>query len=273
MHSRLQRRVQRYGWDRAAAHYETGWRKSLAKVQERVLVLADVERGEQVLDVACGTGLVTFPLAYLTGSSGLVLATDLSDEMVRRVREEAGRQGMAQIRAFRADAEDLGGLGDGSMNLVTCALGLMYFPDSLQALREARRILKPGGRAVFAVWGARTGCGWAELFPIVASRVRTEVCPLFFRLGTGATLSRELVKVGFEVTVEERFSTDLPYPDAESAANAAFVGGPVALAYSRFDETTRNEARAEYLASIDRYRTDAGYAIPGEFVVVAALRR
>jgi hypothetical protein len=56
----------------------------------------------------------------------------------------------------------------------------------------------------------------------------------------------------------------------DAAIGAAFVGGPVALAYSRFDEPTREGAHAEYLASIEPHRRGVGYAIPGEFVVARA---
>ena len=57
------------------------------------------------------------------------------------------------------------------------------------------------------------------------------------------------------------------YQSAADAADAAFVGGPVALAYSRFDESTRAAARDEYLQSIAAYRVGEGYRVPGEFVV------
>ena len=62
------------------------------------------------------------------------------------------------------------------------------------------------------------------------------------------------------------------YDCAQAALDAAFKGGPVALAYSRFDADTRDRAEAEYLASIDRYRNGSGYRIPGEFVVASAWR-
>ena len=53
---------------------------------------------------------------------------------------------------------------------------------------------------------------------------------------------------------------------------AAFAGGPVAMAYSRFDDETRAEVHAEYLASIEAFRSQKGYRIPGEFVVVRGVR-
>lgn len=267
MDDRLQRRIQRYGWDKAAASYDAGWRASLAPVQARLLDIAAPAPGEHVLDTACGTGLVTFPLAEAVGPTGCVIATDISDAMVERVRKDAAHRGLTNIEAFRADAEALDRLQDNTFDLVTCALGLMYFPDPIAAMREVRRVLRPGGRAVFAVWGARKNCGWAEIFPIVDARVKSEVCPLFFRLGTGSVLAHEMEEAGLTVVAEERLTTLLPYPDADAAADAAFIGGPVALAYNRFDTDTKAETRAEYLASIAAYRAGGGCDIPGEFVV------
>jgi hypothetical protein len=127
--------------------------------------------------------------------------------------------------------------------------------------------LKRGGRGVVAVWGARSKCGWAEVFPIVDRRVESEVCPLFFQLGTGESLRMDMEAAGFAGIQVDRISTVLEYASPADAIGAAFVGGPVAMAYSRFDERTREEAHAEYLESIARFKTGAGYAIPGEFVV------
>ena len=77
-------------------------------------------------------------------------------------------------------------------------------------------------------------------FPIVDSRVESEVCPLFFQLGTGDALRYAFELGGFTDIRIERLSTILEYETAEDACGAAFAGGPVALAYSRFDERTRD---------------------------------
>lgn len=267
MDPRLQKRVQRYGWDKAAAAYETGWKDSLADAQKELLRMADATSGEHVLDVACGTGLVSLPLAEAAGPNGRVVATDISDKMVDSVLQAADARGLTRFDAYRADAEALDMVPDASFDLVTCALGLMYVPDTAKAMDETFRVLKPGGRTVFAVWGERAKCGWAEIFPIVDARVKSQVCPLFFRLGTGSTLAQEMSMAGFVDIQTRRLTTDLPYPNCRSALDAAFVGGPVALAYDRFDDATRAVVHSEYIASIAAYRSGNGYRIPGEFVV------
>ncbi len=267
MDPRLQRRVQRYGWDRAVDHYERHWARQLEPAQRRLVDMAALRTGEQVLDIACGTGLVTFSAAEDVGTEGKVLATDLSGEMIDAIRTDATERDITNVAFERMGAEELD-LADESFDVALCALGLMYVPDPMQAMREMHRVLVSGGRAVAAVWGARANCGWAEIFPIVDSRVSTEVCPLFFQLGTGASLEAAFQGAGFVDIAADRFATLLDYPSEEEALGAAFAGGPVALAYSRFDERTRDEAHAEYLASIEPYRNGRGYRIPGEFVVV-----
>ena len=72
MEPALQRRVQRYGWDKAASYYETSWHKQLLPAQEKLLQFANVQAGEKVIDIACGTGLVTFEAAKITGDKGFV---------------------------------------------------------------------------------------------------------------------------------------------------------------------------------------------------------
>lgn len=269
MEPRLQRRIQRYGWDLAAADYEALWQAQLAPAHRALMALAAPRPGEQVLDVACGTGLVALAAAEAVGPQGRVLGTDLSDHMVDAARERAVQRGVGQLGFARMDAEQLA-LPDGGFDLALCALGLMYVPEPAQALREMRRVLRPGGRVALAVWGERARCGWSAVFPIVDDEVRSEVCPLFFRLGKQDALARLCAEAGFERIVQQRLESTLQYADGEEACGAAFVGGPVALAWSRFGGETRLRVQARYLAAIEPWREGGGYRIPGEFVVVAA---
>jgi ubiquinone/menaquinone biosynthesis C-methylase UbiE len=264
MEAKLQRRIQRYGWDKAASYYESSWQAQLEPAQTRLLEMAHLRPGDRVLDVACGTGLVSFRAAQAVGDRGSILGTDISDGMIELARSRAP----ANVRFERMDAEQLQ-LENESVDVVLCALGLMYVPDPRKALAEMLRVLQPGGRAVAAVWGQRSRCGWADIFPIVDARVKSEVCPLFFALGTGDRLAETFRQAGFDDISSATLDTRLRYSSAEEACRAAFVGGPVALAYSRFADDVRAQVHAEYTASIEPHRTTDGYAIPGEFVVVA----
>jgi ubiquinone/menaquinone biosynthesis C-methylase UbiE len=271
MDPRLQLRVQRYGWDKAVEYYEPLWREQLAPATSRLLELAALHPGEYVLEVACGTGLVTLPAADAVGSTGRVLGTDISQGMVEAAAARAASRGASNVSFARADAEGLD-VDEATFDVALCALGLMYVPDPVAALSRMRLALKPGGRAVQSVWGKRNHCGWAEIFPIVDARVKSEVCPMFFHLGTGDALQYAMDKAGFENVTVDRLSTILYYNNDEDALGAAFAGGPVALAYSRFDDRTRAQAHAEYLDSIAPYKKNGGYEIPGEFVVARGTR-
>jgi ubiquinone/menaquinone biosynthesis C-methylase UbiE len=271
MEPRLQRRVQRYGWDLAADGYETLWQAQLAPAQDALMVMAAPMPGEQVLDVACGTGLVSFAALEVVGPTGQILGVDLSDRMVQVARSRAAARQFSNTNFERMDAEKLD-LSDASFDVVLCGLGLMYLPDPAEAVREMRRVLRPGGRIALAVWGERALCGWATLFPIVDAEVASEVCPLFFGLGQQDNLARLCARHGFDAIKLTRIDTTLNYIDADEACNAAFVGGPVALAWSRFDEVVRARVRRQYLESIEPWRNGEGYKVPGEFVIVSATR-
>jgi ubiquinone/menaquinone biosynthesis C-methylase UbiE len=270
MDARLQRRIQRYGWDLAAVDYESLWQARLAEAQDALLALASPAVGERVLDIACGTGLVSFGAARAVGPNGHVLGIDLSDRMINAAERRARDLKISNCIFSRMDAETLA-LPDASIDVALCALGLMYMPDPEQALREMYRVLRPGGRVSLAVWGERSKCGWSAIFPIVDDEVASEVCPLFFRLGEQDTLARLCADAKFGNVRQRRITATLTFSDANEACDAAFVGGPVALAWSRFDDEIRARVRARYLNAIESWRHGHGYRIPGEFVIAAAV--
>ena len=270
MEPNLQRRVQRYGWDRAATDYETLWQSQLAKVQTKLLDCASLKLGERVLDVACGPGLVALRAAETVGPSGQIVGIDLSGQMVHVAQQRAKERGLSNADFARMDAESLD-LPDASFDVVLCALGLMYLPDPERAVREMRRILRPGGRLGIAIWGERSRCGWAAIFSIVGAEVTSEVCPLFFRLGQKDALARLCTDAQFADIEQHRLAGTLDYANANEACSAAFIGGPVALAWSRFDDDVRARVRGRYLDAIDSWRHGRGYKLPAEFIVVAAV--
>jgi SAM-dependent methyltransferase len=135
MDSRLQRRIQRYGWNKAVNYYEQYWRQQLAPAQTRLIAMADLQRGERVLDVACGTGIVTFRAAALVGPAGSVVGTNIAENMVETARQAATERRLHQVTLARMDAEDLQ-FPDGVFDAGLCALGLMYVPDPGRALQQ-----------------------------------------------------------------------------------------------------------------------------------------
>lgn len=271
MEPALQRRVQRYGWDKAASTYEHAWQQQLKPAHDCLFELAAIKQGEHIIDIASGTGLAGFRAAAATGNEGFVLGTDLSDKMIELAVNASAQNNISNIKFERMDAEELN-VPDETYDVAICALGLMYAPGPLNALKEMYRVLKKGGRSVSAVWGKRAHCGWADIFEIVDKRVTSEVCPMFFNLGNEAVLEKTIEMAGFSTIQIKTIKTLLYYDTAEAACAAAFEGGPVALAYFKFSEAVQKEVCEEYLASIEQYKTENGYAVPGEFVIGAGIK-
>lgn len=270
MEPKIHRWVQQQGWNRASACYEKYWQRQLQPAIDLLVGAADLRTGEDVIDVACGTGLVALPAAASVAPTGRVLAIDLSPRMVDEVRRRASILGLGNLDVDCRDAEDLG--DDRTFDVALCSLGLMYVPAPLTALNELFRVLRPAGRAVVSVWGDRRNCGWAQIFPIVDARVNSDVCPMFFALGAHGALAATLERAGFVDIHETRLDVELAYANDDEALGAAFLGGPVALASSRFDENTRRSAYADYIASLAEFADGAGYRVPGEFVIATARR-
>jgi SAM-dependent methyltransferase len=268
MDAKLMLRVQRYGWDLAAEHYETAWADALAPIARALLQAAALQPGEEVLDVACGSGLLTRAAQLAVQPQGRVVGTDLSQQML-----DAASQRSPGCSFVRADAQALDAvLPAEAFDVVLCGLGLMYVPDPAAAVASMMRRLRPGGRLVVSVWGERRDCGWSALLPIVDARVRSEVCPLFFGLGCGDALAELLRGAGLRNVQAQRLVSQLAFADADAVCDAGFMGGPVALAYSRFDAGVRAEVRSEYLGSVEAWRDGPGYRIPAAFVIGSGRR-
>ena len=140
MDPRLQRRVQRYGWDKAVGEYEAGWRAQLEPAQSLMLDMVALQLGEHVLDTACGTGLVSFRIVDAVGEGGVVVGTDISGEMVETARRLAAERSIDNASFERFDAEDLS-LDCDPFVAGVCGLGLMYVPNPVKAVDEMRLLL------------------------------------------------------------------------------------------------------------------------------------
>ncbi len=106
------------------------------------------------------------------------------------------------------------------------------------------------------------------MLEIVDDEVDSEVCPLFFQMGQGQALAEACAATGFEDLRTTRLDTTLCYADEDEASAAFLIGGPVAMAWSRFDEATRSRVHARYTASLAPWRNGSGYSVPSEWVFV-----
>jgi SAM-dependent methyltransferase len=141
-------------WDQAAV----GWNAHAANIRQwlgpatgAMLEMAGVRRGLRVLDVAAGAGDQTLDIAHRVGPEGFVLATDLSPAILALACANAQLAGLTQVQTQVADGEHLR-VGPASFDAAVCRLGLMFFPDPLQGLREMHGALKQGARACTMVF-------------------------------------------------------------------------------------------------------------------------
>jgi ubiquinone/menaquinone biosynthesis C-methylase UbiE len=132
-------------WERPSAELGRG-------ATEAIVALAEPRPGMRALDVAGGTGAPALQIARAIGPTGRVTATDLSPEPLKIAAERARERGLTNISFETADVHHLK-YSDGSFDLATCRLGVMFFADLPRALGEMRRVLKPGGRIALLAWG------------------------------------------------------------------------------------------------------------------------
>ncbi len=115
-------------------------------VSADLLRTAHLQPGERVLDVACGTGVVTRLAAEQVGPAGSVTGVDIAPDMIEVAKSVPCAPGPT-IAWHVGDATSLQ-LPDNSFDVVLCQMGLMFVPDRVAALVEMRRVLEPGGRLV-----------------------------------------------------------------------------------------------------------------------------
>jgi SAM-dependent methyltransferase len=122
-----------------------------APVSTVTMAAAGPQLGERVLDVACGTGVVTRLAAERVGPTGSVTGVDVAPDMIDVARATPA-PGAPTIDWHVGDALSLP-FPDDAFDVVTCQMGLMFMEDRAKALTETRRVLRPGGRLVVTTPG------------------------------------------------------------------------------------------------------------------------
>lgn len=182
------------------------------------------------LDIACGTGVVSRALARREEVTG-VSAIDVAPPMIALAAKLAADEKLADRISFKeASALDLP-FDDDAFDCAWCQQGVQFFPDRAQAMREARRVLKPGGAFVAAVWTA-AGDGNPVLGALansIAKRLGEDLLPLGPASFPDPEALRSVVEeAGFTVRALERREVMTMLPDVETFVlfDVLFLGRP-----------------------------------------------
>lgn len=162
-------RRQRRFWSNRVNSWDHHAPAGLEKVTAAVLAAADVQAGDRVLDLGCGTGQLSLPLAE---RGAHVLAIDVSAEMVRRLQDNAVGRSLAGLQVFATPIEDLS-LPAHSVDLVVTSYALHHLRDADKdrLVAAAYNWLRPGGRLLIADMMFGRG-GTSQDRVIIKSKVR-----------------------------------------------------------------------------------------------------
>jgi SAM-dependent methyltransferase len=144
-------------WDRISQLYLREVDPRFATVVQNVLTRGDLKPGHRVLDLGTGTGSVAIAAAGRVGPGGRVTGVDISPDMLAVARRRIAESGFTNVELREGRAEQLPA-DNGSCDVLLASLSLMYVIDRAAAAREIRRVLRPGGRLVAAVWAAAERC-------------------------------------------------------------------------------------------------------------------
>jgi SAM-dependent methyltransferase len=212
--------------DDAAVLYEQSFVPAIFAGSAVLLAdLAAIGRGERVLDVGCGTGVVAREAARRVGAEGRVVGLDLNPRMLAVARRVA-----PEIEWRQGDAAELP-FEDGAFDVVASQYAFMFFPDPVRALREMWRVLAPRGRLAVAVCGPLAHTSGYRALAEVAERVCTpEVVELLkspFALGDKARLAELARSAGLDGANVQTLECPVRFPSIDALVHTEIKASPI----------------------------------------------
>jgi ubiquinone/menaquinone biosynthesis C-methylase UbiE len=243
-------------------------RLDFAEATERMLEAAELALGNHVLDVAAGTGDQSILAARRVGPGGSILATDISADMLGIAARVAQQEGLTNITTRVMDAEQLD-LEDNAFDAVICRLALMLIPNVQQALREIRRVLKPGGKLATLIWSAPEHNPLFSLpLAIVATYARgaSSHGPDLFALSNPSVFERELTEAGFD----EVSSRALPFESHYASLDAFLQSTASRLTAGVMGQLSKPEQQqllGEVRQALSQFEGSHGLVAPAEVLL------
>lgn len=270
---------QRQQWGKAAESWGR-WHEPFAEmsgdVTDAIVREAGLGPGMNVLDLACGSGEPSLTIAELVSPGGSVIASDLTEEMVAVVTENVKKRGLKNVACQQIDAESIP-LPDETFDRVTCRFGVMFFPEPVKALREVRRVLRPGGRAAFTAWAP------AELNPFFSApngvlRQHHLItppppnAPNVFRFAKEGSLGEALEQAGFQSIAERQQRVAWHWPGSLEEFWTWFGQGTIRSAIESAPPAQRGQVIADLQAAFRRFEKGSGLDFGATIVVASAVR-
>ncbi len=215
---------------------------------DELLARIGLKPGEHVLDVACGTGAVTFKAHAQVQPGGSAVGADFAPPMIAVARRKANERGV-DIAFVEADAEHPP-VREGGYDVVLCQQGLQFFPEVSAALKAMCGALTPGGRLGVAVWQPQHRQDLVSELEASLKRNLGERASLNqpFSFGSRERLESELQAAGFQDIEIEEVERVVHHPSAERYVGMMFR--PAAAVMPEFASITDAEM-AEYVARIN----------------------
>jgi SAM-dependent methyltransferase len=235
--------------------------------------------GESVLEIGCGTGALTLPLAAAVGEHGRVVAVDISEPMLGSARQKVGEQGLRNVTLLSGDAQVFA-FEPAVFDVATSRMGVMFFADPAAAFRNIKGALKSGGRLVFACWAPIAenrhwlishDAALRHLGPLAPPPAH-EPGPLAF--GDPDYIRGVLTAAGFTEIAVDRAHPTIICGSPEEEARQALTMGPTArlIEAKNPDEATRQAIARDIEAAFAAEAAAGPIRLPATIFLVSARR-